>query len=176
MLDLFFRKYAWTANLVLLLLAAWLSARTVNTLVGAIIRPRPQVDLAASAPPAPKAALPAALEPDKLYRLIGAEPPHQAEEAGPAAPVAPQNCADPAATPVRSDLRLKLVASVLADRAAWSLATISDPGTNETRVLGIGDDLNGVKLLALERIRDDRDVTGNAVKVVAIVCNGGTKE
>ena len=37
MLDLFFRKYAWTANLVLLFAAAWLSAKTVNTLVGAVI-------------------------------------------------------------------------------------------------------------------------------------------
>ena len=37
MLDLFFRKYAWTANLALLFAAAWLLARTVNTLVGAAI-------------------------------------------------------------------------------------------------------------------------------------------
>ncbi len=42
MLDLFFRKYAWTANLALLFAAAWLTAKTVNTLVGVAIRPRKQ--------------------------------------------------------------------------------------------------------------------------------------
>jgi len=45
MLDLFFRKYAWTANLLILFVAAWFTARMVNTLVGALIRPRPQADL-----------------------------------------------------------------------------------------------------------------------------------
>ena len=41
MLDLFFRKYAWTATLALLFAAAWIAAKTVNTLVGVAIRPRP---------------------------------------------------------------------------------------------------------------------------------------
>ena len=58
MLDLFFRKYAWTANLALLFAAAWLSAKTVNTLVGALVRPRPQVDVSSlpTAPPRPASA------------------------------------------------------------------------------------------------------------------------
>ena len=51
MLDLFFKKYAWTANLALLFAAAWLAARTVNTATGALIRPKPAVDL--TAVPAP---------------------------------------------------------------------------------------------------------------------------
>ena len=38
MLDLFFRKYAWTATLALLFAAAWIGAKTVNTLVGVAIR------------------------------------------------------------------------------------------------------------------------------------------
>ena len=80
MLDLFFRKYAWTANLALLFAAAWLLARTVNTLVGAAIRPRPEVDASASAPP-PKPVLPTTLDSDKLYRLIGVEPPKAGEGA-----------------------------------------------------------------------------------------------
>ena len=53
MLDLFFRKYAWTANLLLLFVAALFTARMVNTLVGALIRPRPQADLSAPAAPPP---------------------------------------------------------------------------------------------------------------------------
>ena len=138
MLDLFFRKYAWTANLVLLFAAAWLSAKTVNTLVGALIRPRPEVDLAATA--------------------------------------APRNCDDARAVPKKSDLRMQLVASVITDRPRFSLATINDLTSRETHVLGVGDDLGAVRLLAVERVRDDHDATGNGFRVVAVICNSGTKE
>jgi general secretion pathway protein C len=175
MLDLFFRKYAWTANLVLLFAAAWLGARTVNTVVGAIIRPRPEVDLASAPPAPPRPVLPAALDTDALYRLIGQQPP-RAVEAGPAPPPVPRNCEDPRAAPTKSDLRMQLVASVIADRPRFSLATISDLSTRETHVLGVGDELGNLRLLGVERVKDDRDATGNGFRVVAIVCNGGTKE
>jgi general secretion pathway protein C len=176
MLDLFFRKYAWTANLVLLFAAAWLSAKTVNTLVGALIRPRPEVDLAATAPPPPRPQLPVNLDTDALYRLIGVAPPKAPEAAGPAAPPTPRNCEDVRASPKKSDLRMQLVAGVIADRARFSLATINDLTTRETHVLGVGDEVGAVRLLGVERVRDDRDATGNGFRVVAIICNSGTKE
>jgi general secretion pathway protein C len=177
MLDLFFRKYAWTANLALLFLAAWLTAQTVNTLVGAAIRPTPQVDLAPPSGPPPRPALPANLDMDALYRLIGQQPPRAPEPAAEATgPSAPQNCDDPRASPAKSDLRMQLVASVLAERARFSLATLTDLQSRETHVLGVGDQLGAVRLLAVERVRDDRDATGNGFRVVAVVCNGGTKE
>ncbi len=75
MLDLFFRKYAWTANLVLLFLGALFIARIVNTLVGSLIRPRPQVNVVnASAAPA-RTLPPLTFDDTKLYHLIGSEPP-----------------------------------------------------------------------------------------------------
>ncbi|HEX9242023.1 MAG TPA: type II secretion system protein GspC [Anaeromyxobacter sp.] len=175
MLDLFFRKYAWTANLVLLFAAAWLGARTVNTVLGAIIRPRPEVDLASAPPPAPKPMLPVSLDTDALYRLIGQQPP-RAADAGPVGPPVPRNCDDARASPMKSDLRMQLVAGVIADRPRFSLATISDLASRETHVLGVGDELGAVRLLGVERVKDDRDVTGNGFRVVAIICNGGTKE
>jgi general secretion pathway protein C len=177
MLDLFFRKYAWTANLALLFAAAWLSAKTVNTLVGTLIRPRPEVDLAATAAPPPRPQLPAQLDTEAMYRLIGQQPPRAAEaQAAAAGPVSPRNCDDARATAVKSDLRMQLVAGVIADRPRFSLATVTDLATRETHVLGVGDDLGAVRLLAVERVRDDRDATGNGFRVVAIICNGGTKE
>jgi general secretion pathway protein C len=175
MLDLFFRKYAWTANLLLLFAAAWLGARTVNTVLGAVIRPRPEVDLAASPPAAPKPMLPVALDDAGLYRLIGQQPP-RAPDAGPAPAPVPRNCDDSQAAPTKSDLRMQLVAGVIADRPRFSLATISDLSTRETHVLGVGDELGTLRLLAVERVKDDRDATGNGFRVVAIICNGGTKE
>jgi general secretion pathway protein C len=176
MLDLFFRKYAWTANLVLLFAAAWLSAKTVNTLVGALIRPRPEVDLAAvqAAPPRPQ--LPTTLDTDALYRLIGVAPPKTVETSGPVVPPSPRNCEDVRAAPKKSDLRMQLVAGVIADRPRFSLATVTDLATRETHVLGVGDELGAVRLLGVERVRDDNDATGNGFRVVAIICNGGTKE
>jgi len=88
MLDLFFKKYVWLANAALLFAAAWLTAKTVNTVTGALIRPRPAVDLAsvpAARPPAPRTPLVA----DRLYALIGQKPPPPpATSAGPAAPSA----------------------------------------------------------------------------------------
>ena len=79
MLDLFFRKYAWTANLVLLFVAAWLTAKTVNTLVGAVIRPEPRAEVAIAPTAPPRPALPATLDIDRLYKLIGQEPPREVE-------------------------------------------------------------------------------------------------
>ncbi len=177
MLDLFFRKYAWTATLALLFAGAWLVARTVNTVVGAAIRPRPQADAGAlSAPPA-RQVLPTNLDADKLYRLIGVEPPRVVEgSAAAAVPVRPQTCEDRAARPVKSDLRLQLVVAVQAEEASQSLVTLVDATTRESSVLGVGEEFGGAKLLGVERLRDSGDATGNAFRMIAVICNGGTKE
>ncbi len=175
MLDLFFRKYAWTANLLLLFVAAWFTARMVNTLVGAVIRPRPQADLSSPAP-APRQAPPLVLDDTKLYHLIGVEPPAEPDTSVAVVSRRPQNCADPDAQPVKSDLRLSLVGGVLNTIPRYSLATIADATGNETHVLGVGDRIASAEILGLERIRTDGDITGNGFKLVAIICNEGTKE
>jgi len=176
MLDLFFRKYAWTANLVLVFAAAWLSAKTVNTLVGVLIRPRPEVDLQAVSAPPPRPSLPASLDTDAIYRLIGQQPPRAAEMPVANVPQSPQNCEDLRAAPTKSDLRMQLIAGIIADRPRFSLATVNDLTTRETHVLGVGDQIGAVQLLGVERVRDDHDATGNGFRVVAIICNGGSKE
>ena len=177
-LDLFFRKYSWTANLACLVLAAWFSARMVNTLVGAIIRPKPQADLSTLPSPEKRLSLAPALDDARLYHLIGVEPPEkvQEEKAAPASQRS-QNCKDPAALPVRSDLRFAVVAAVLADVPRSSLATIADLTTRENRVVGVGDEIGQAELLGLSRMKPDGlDLTGNGFRLVALVCNNGTKE
>lgn len=176
MLDVFLRKYAWTVKLALLFAAAWIAAKTVNTAVGAVIRPTPRIDLAALPAPAARAALPP-LEVERLYALIGQKPPApvalEPEQQGPAPA---RTCSDPNAPPVKSGLRALLVAGVVAEQPRWSIASITDLSTRETRVYGIGDSVLGATLLSVERIRDERDATGTGSKVVAIVCNNGSKE
>ena len=177
MLDLFFKKYAWTANLVLIFAAAWLCARTVNSVVGAAIRPRPTVDLTALPASQQRQAPPPQLETEKLYALIGQKPPPPPEEGtdGPQAPTV-QNCFDRSATPVKTGLRAQLVAAVVSDHPQSSIASVVDLSTRETRIYGVGDALLGASVLSIERLRDENDATGVGFKVVAIVCNSGKKE
>jgi general secretion pathway protein C len=176
MLERFFKKYVWAANLVLLFLAAWLTAKIVNTFVAVVIRPTPHVDLSLSVSTVTRQAAQVALDPKRLYRLIGMEPPAEQDALGPTVNTRPQTCNDATAAPVRSDLRLALVASVLSDQPRWSLATLLDLGTREANIYGVGDSVQGATLVGLQRVREDRDATGNGFKVVAILCNAGTKE
>jgi general secretion pathway protein C len=179
MLDLFFKKYAWTANLALIFAAAWLTARTVNTVVGAAIRPRPAIDLSSLPVAQQRPAAPPQLLPERLYALIGQKPPpppDTPQEASAAAPKLAQNCATTSAAPVRSTLRAQLVAAVVSDHPRSSIASITDLNTRETRVYGIGEKVLGAPVLSVERLRDERDATGVGFKVVAIVCNAGHKE
>jgi len=177
MLDTFFRKYAWLANAALLVAAAWLTARTVNTVAAAAIRPRPHVDLSAL-PAAPPPVAQATLEAEKLYALFGQKPPRPPDPAAaePPAPTTPQNCGDRRAAAARSSLRAQLVAAVLAERPEWSIASITDLNTRETRIYGVGDQVLGSRFMGIDRLRDPQDATGAGFRLVAVVCNSGTKE
>jgi general secretion pathway protein C len=176
MLDVFLKKYGWVANLVLLALGAWLLAKTVNTALGAVIRPTPRVDQSSGPAQAPTQ-LVAALEVDRLYPLIGQKPPAVVVPGNvPEAPPPPRTCSDLVAAPIPTSLRAQLMAGIVADRAQWSTAVVLDLQSRQTRTFGIGEEIQGAKLLSVERIRDDRDATGRAFRVAAIVCNEGRKE
>jgi len=178
MLDLYLRKYAWTAKLALLFAAAWLAAKTVNIAVGAVIRPTPRIDLSGLPAGAPRAQMWTQLEVDRLYALIGLKPPAptSADDGTEAPPLPPRTCGDRMAPPSRTGLRALLVAGVIAEEPRWSIASVTDLTTRDTRIYGIGDPVLGAPLLSVERIRDERDATGQGFKVVAIVCNNGQKE
>ncbi|HET7753871.1 MAG TPA: type II secretion system protein GspC [Anaeromyxobacteraceae bacterium] len=179
MLDLFFKKYVWIAYAALIFAAAWLTARTVNTVIGAVIRPRPTVDLSArpaSSNPAAVAAGPR-LPPERLYALIGATPPAPPPSVAEAAePARPRNCEDPRAIPTRTNLRAQLVGAVMAERPRNSIVSVTDLTSRETRIYGVGDVIQGARLIDVGRLRDDRDATGSGFRMAAIVCNDGQKE
>ena len=176
MLEVFLKKYGWVANLVLLAAAAWLLAKTVNTAVGAAIRPTPRVETSggqASAPATPFASL----DVDKLFPLIGQKPPPVVVAGtAAAAPPPPKTCSDLLAAPVATSLRAQLVAGIVSDRPLRSVAVIMDKSNGQTRTYGVGDELQGSRVLSVERIRDEQDPSGRAFRVVAIVCHEGRKE
>jgi len=176
MLDVFLRKYGWVVNAILLAAAAWLLAKTVNTAVGSAIRPTPRVDPNAGQAPQAVQAF-ASLDVDKLYPLIGQKPPAVVTpDSAPEAPPPPRTCSDLEAPPVPTSLRVQLVAGIVADRPRWSTAVLMDQASRATRTYGIDEEVQGAKLLSVERIRDDRDATGRGFRVVAIVCHDGRKE
>jgi general secretion pathway protein C len=176
MLDTFFRKYAWIASSLLLVAAAWLCALTVNTVVAASIRPRPQVDLS-STPSTLAPVATVALDLERLYALFGQKPPRPPEVTAAESPSpTPRNCGDRRAAAVRTSLRAQLVAAVLAERQEWSIVTLLDPSTRESGVYGVGDRYQTATLLAVERMRDPQDTTGAGFRIVAVICNNGQKE
>ncbi|HTT70440.1 MAG TPA: type II secretion system protein GspC [Anaeromyxobacteraceae bacterium] len=185
MLDSFFKKYAFAANLAVIFAAAWLCARMVNTVAGAALRPRPVVDLATSPALPPRPAATPTFDPDRLYALIGQKPPAPpptpaapgAPAEGPSAPAADERaCRDGRVAPGKTSLRGQLVACVLAEDPRASLASITDLATRETRIYGLGDRFQNATLISVERLRDPNDSVGSAFKVAAIFCNDGKKE
>jgi general secretion pathway protein C len=176
MLEVFLKKYGWVANLVLLGAAAWLLAKTVNTAVGAAIRPTPRAETGGGQVTAPAAAF-ASLDVDKLYPLIGQKPP-PVVVAGSAseAPPPPKTCSDLQAAPVATSLRAQLVAGIVSEKPIRSVAVIADKSNGQTRSFGVGDEVQGARLLSVERIRDEQDPSGRSFRVVAIVCHDGRKE
>ena len=177
MLEVFLKKYAWVANLVLLAAAAWLLAKTVNTAVGAVIRPTPRADTGAGQAAASSAPALASLDVDRLYPLIGQKPPAVVvAETTPDVPPPPKTCSDLQAPPVATSLRAQLVAAIVSDKPLRSVAVIADRASGQTHTFGIGDDVQGAKLLSVERIKDDHDPSGRGFRVAAIVCKDGRKE
>ena len=176
MLDVFLKKYGWVVNAILLAAAAWLLAKTVNTAVGSAIRPTPRVDPNAGQAPQAAQAF-ASLDVDKLYPLIGLKPPAVvAAGSAPEAPPPPRTCSDLEAPPVPTSLRVQLVAGIVSDHPRWSTAVLMDQALRTTRTYGIDEEVQGAKLLSVERIRDDRDPSGRGFRVAAIVCHDGRKE
>ena len=175
MLEVFLKKYGWVANLILLAVAAWLLAKTVNTAIGAAIRPTPRVDSGAGQAAAPAPAL-ATLDVDKLYPLIGQKPPPVVVAgASPDVPPPPKTCSDLQAAPVATSLRAQLIAAIVAEKPLRSVAVIADKGSGQTSTFAIGDEVQGARALG-GADPDAVDPSGRASRVVAIVCHDGRKE
>ena len=151
-MELLFRKYFWTVNLAFLALAAFLSARTANTVIaGQIAAPAvAEAPAASSASRSPVRGGLAQIDLERTARLFGIELPKEEPEAA-AVPVSPTF--DPNAEAVRSSLRATLIGTMVANRAEWSFATIRDDASRETGLYLPGDRLMGAEIVSIERLR-----------------------
>lgn len=150
-MELFFRKYFWTVNLVFILLVAWLVARTANLFVESSIAPAPSTEPSARSPQRPQAVEPlASLDMERLSKLTGIkipEPEPVVQE-----PTAPPPV-DENAEPVKSGLRVKLLGTLVASDKLWSFASVQDMVTQRSQTYMVGDSIQGAQVTYIERER-----------------------
>jgi general secretion pathway protein C len=159
-MELFFRKYFWTVNLVFIALVALLVARTVNLFVESSIAPSPSTGTATRAPTkARQAETLASLDIERLSKLTGIAIP--AEPAAVREPETPE--VDPNAPPVKSGLRVKLLGTLVAADSRWSFASVQDMTTQRSQTYMVGDTIQSAEVIDIERSR-------------VIVLNSGRKE
>ncbi|WP_223635150.1 type II secretion system protein GspC [Corallococcus sp. EGB] len=161
-MELFFRKYFWSVNLLFILLVALLAARTVNLFVESSISPAPASEAPARGAQRPHAADSglASLDPERLSKLTGVKLP-EVEVAVKEPPGPPQFDAN--APPAKSGLRVKLLGTLVAANPDWSFASIQDMTTQRSQTYMIGNNLMGATIMEIERER-------------VIINNGGRRE
>jgi general secretion pathway protein C len=162
-LQLGFNRYFWAFNLVFILGASYLSARTINLFVEQKIRPLPQAGVA-NGPMGARAAVAPPLSPEAFAKLMGIKLPEILASPDGVAPAQEEEKApDMLSEPVRTSLHAQLLATVLANRPEWSLCTLRDLTANDTSVYMVGDVFMGATLLEIQDLK-------------AIIVNGGHRE
>lgn len=149
-MELFFRKYFWTVNLVFILLVALLAARTVNLFVESALTPLPSSEVAARLKAKPTEAL-APLDLKRLSDITGVKPP----EPEPVVAEPSQNTppVDVNAAPVKSSLRVKLLGTLVASDKLWSVASVQDMNSQRSNTYMVGDHIQGSEVIDIERLR-----------------------
>jgi general secretion pathway protein C len=153
------RKYTWALNLAFVALAALLLARTANLFIESAVAPQPSDRLGNNAGPPKREEAPPRLDLEKLAKNLGMPAPvvePDVTEPGRAV-------VDPNAAPVKSDLRVKLLGTLMAVTPEWTFAAIQDLGNQKTQNYRIGDKVLGAEVLDIERAK-------------VIVLNNGRKE
>lgn len=161
-MELLFRKYFWTVNLVFILLVAWMVARTGNLFVESAIAPGPSTEPAARSPQrAQEAEKVASLEIERLSKLTGIkipEPEPTVQE-----PTAASKTVDDSAEPIKSGLRVKLLGTLVSADKYWSFASVLDMTTQRSQTYMVSDQIQGAQITDIQRER-------------VIIINNGRKE
>ncbi|WP_338279076.1 type II secretion system protein GspC [Corallococcus caeni] len=150
-MELFFRKYFWSVNLLFILLVALLAARTVNLFVESSISPAPASEAPARVAQRTHAADSglATIDAERLSRLTGVKLPEP--EVAVKEPPSPEFDAN--APPSKSGLRVKLLGTLVAANPDWSFASIQDMTTQRSQTYMIGNNLMGATIMEIERER-----------------------
>jgi general secretion pathway protein C len=149
-LQLGLTKYFWTLNLLFLLGASFLAAKTVNVVVAERIRPAPSIGIVTNG--ASKSNDQPPLSDEAFARMMGMKLPDT-----PAVDAVGEATADKpidlSSEPVRSGLHAQLLATVRANKPEWALCTLRDLTANETSVYMVGDTFMGATLLDIQDLK-----------------------
>lgn len=138
------RKHFWLVTTTFIALAMMLLASTSSLFVEFAFSPRIPTLSAEKALPANTASLSrTALEASRLAKLTGL-PLGKSDENPPASS---------GGAAMNTSLRLKLLGTLVAHDTQWSLASIEDSDTKRIRSVMTGDDLQGARVVSIERER-----------------------
>jgi general secretion pathway protein C len=193
-MELYLKRYFWVVILVCIASSTWLVARTGNTFVGAALEPGPLLGYESPASSRPQTQAVATADVTRVGHLFGIDPPppptteELEKAAGASKPVDTKICYTCA--PVKTGLRLQLLAAMVANEKHWSTALISDLDKQESVLYQVGDHIRNLDVYDVTRdpnrcivVNNDThrleyidDVAGTGATVTTGLGNLGTSE
>ncbi|HSP79715.1 MAG TPA: type II secretion system protein GspC [Myxococcaceae bacterium] len=147
-MELLFRKYLWTVNLLFILLVALIVARTVNLFIESSLLSLPSSQVSEAPRTQPTWQF-ASLDVRRLSAITGLALPEPEPDV--VEPSQPQ--VDPNDAPVRSSLRARLLGTLVASDSHWSIASVLDSVTQDSQSYMVGDRIQGAEVIGIERER-----------------------
>jgi len=157
-LQLALARLPWVVRIVFAAGFALVAARTVNLFTAEAIRPTIKPAQAVAVPTS-KPVHHAELDAESFAHMMGMQLPAPAPEPGSDAAggegggEAAAKPDDLTSEPVRTSLHAQLLATVIANRPEWSIATLRDLNKNEDDVYMVDDSFMGAKVLSIDQLR-----------------------
>ena len=151
-MEIVFQRHSWALDALAVALAAYLAARTVNTVAAAVIAPKPVVQQATEAFQVEDQPHPLQLDAKKVAKLFDLPLP----KAAAASIVTAEDPRGPGVwnpIPIRSSLHGTLIGTAIADPHLYSLCQITNPDLNETQVYAMGDKYQSARIYRIEKER-----------------------
>ena len=146
-MEIVFERQSRALYALAVVLAAYLAARTVNTVAAAAIAPEPVVQQARAAPQV--AYEPMKLDAEKVAKLFDVFLPKASAEIA-------EDLHRPGVwnrVPVRSSLHGTMIGTAIADPRLYSLCQITNPDVNETQIYAMGDKYQNARIYQIEKER-----------------------
>ena len=140
-MEIYFKRYFWTARLAFIASAALLITRSANSFVGTALEPAPLLPIDS----APRQAMPAAIvtvDPVRFGHLFGIDPPPPPPPEPTVDEIKQNTTVCYTCEPVKTNLRLQLLATMVASDKRWSLALISDLDAQKADNFATNDRVN----------------------------------
>ncbi len=146
-MDIFLKRYSWTLNLAVVILAGVVAGRTVSALSAVHLNEPPRLETSKDDTPRAVHTVSATISAEGLAGIFGAKLPSDEPE------VEEEPEEIDLGDNIPSTLNATLVATIEANPERYSLSLITDNSSRNTAVYGIGDNLMGAEVIRIERRR-----------------------